>query len=194
MSKKDNIGLSLLFFTSLIVGIVLSGCGGSTGSATSDGTSPLVEASIYPAFVDENNNGVNDYIESQWHTGAGHNFVDKNGDGICDYAQDGSNTWHGPGFVDNDGDGICDYWDEDSKLYNQGGGIQFRDQNRNRINDSFEAQWYAGSRNFVDKNGDGICDYAQDGSNTWFGTGFVDNNGDGICDNWQPGGKGYGRR
>ena len=73
-------------------------------------------------FKDENNDGINDYVEKEWHAGNGHSFVDANGDGICDFAQDGSNTWHGPGFVDQNNDGICDYWENGGQGHGRHGG------------------------------------------------------------------------
>lgn len=171
------------------------------------------EEGVYPMYVDENGNEVNDYVEASSHdagtsdkvhsstsggmpTGpaeVGHAFVDENGDGICDYAQNGSATWHGPGFVDDNGNGICDYWDEASPRHRRHDGMQFRDQNGNEINDYFEGPTHQGARHaFVDENEDGICDRAQDGSPTWHGPNFVDENGDGRCDYWEPGGQGHG--
>ncbi len=178
----------------------LASCGDGT-------TSPdPVTGGVVPMYADDNGNGINDYFESAWHgvqfaaaeePGEGytwrHRFQDRNGDGICDRAQDGSPAWHGPGFVDADGDGICDYWDEDSPDCCTGEGLQYRDRNRNRVNDHFEARWHEGNAHgWVDADGDGICDRAQDGGPAWHGPGFVDGNGDGICDHWQAGGRGYG--
>lgn len=186
--------------------LVLTGC----DFAKDESASP---DDIYPMYVDDNGNGINDYVEASSHDGglpgkarssfpegvpmgpapAGHAFVDANGDGICDYAQNGSATWHGPGFVDENGNEICDYWDEASPRHRQHEGMQFQDQNQNQINDYFEAPTHRGPGHaFVDENGDGICDRAQDGSPTWHGPGFVDEDGDGWPDHWQPGGRGHG--
>jgi len=170
------------------------------------------EDSIYPMFVDQNSNGINDYVEQSTHESGpitadsanrimspsymgnpGHAFVDENGDGICDYAQDGSATWHGPGFVDENGNGICDYWDQSSARHQRQQGMRYRDDNNNNINDYVEQATHMGNgHEFVDENGDGICDYAQDGSATWHGPGFVDMDNDGTCDYWQNGGRGHG--
>lgn len=172
---------------------------------------------IYPMYVDNNENGVNDYVERTSHDSggaekarlsssknmpeklpmgratAGHAFVDENGDGICDYAQNGSVTWHGPGFVDENGNGICDYWDESSPRHHRHDGMQLQDHNQNRINDFFEEGTYRGpTHSFVDENGDGICDRAQDGSPTWHGPNFVDEDSNGRPDHWDPGGRGHG--
>jgi hypothetical protein len=172
---------------------------------------------IYPMYVDDNGNGVNDYVERSSHdsgeaqearpssseamhggvpmgpASSGHAFVDENGDGICDYAQNGSATWHGPGFVDENENGICDYWDETSPRHQRHNGMQFQDHNENRINDFFEEGTHRGpTHSFVDENGDGICDHAQDGSPTWHGPNFVDEDGDGRLDHWDPGGRGHG--
>jgi hypothetical protein len=158
-------------------------------------------------FVDDNGDGVNDFVAKTGHDAGtfldgdlavlqgsaprGHAFRDRNGDDICDHAQDGSVTWHGPGFVDEDGDGVCDWWDEDMPRCRETCGLRFRDRNRNQVNDHFEAQWHEGcGHGFVDENGDGICDRAQDGSPSWHGPGFQDNDGDGVCDHWGPGGDG----
>lgn len=176
----------------------------------SDETDPQSE--VYPMFVDDNGNGVNDYVEASTHesgpnngtvhsvgdrpkgpAGPGHAFVDANEDGICDYAQNGSATWHGPGFTDENGNGICDYWDESSPRHHRHEGMQFQDHNGNEINDHFERGTHEGNGHaFVDENGDGICDRAQDGSPTWHGPNFVDEDGDGRCDYWQAGGRGHG--
>lgn len=170
------------------------------------------ENPIYPMYVDQNNNGINDYVEESTHesgpttsatnnhilsshqTGMpGHAFVDENGDGICDYAQNGSPTWHGPGFTDENDNSICDYWDQSSPMHQHQQGMRYRDDNDNQINDYFEKDTHMGyGHDFVDENGDGICDYAQDGSATWHGPGFVDMDNDGICDYWQNGGRGHG--
>ncbi|HKJ33666.1 MAG TPA: hypothetical protein VKA34_17655 [Balneolales bacterium] len=171
------------------------------------------QSDVYPMYVDTNNNGINDYYEEFTHNTSqpkvvstaqighmaqgpasyNHPFTDLNGDGICDYAQNGSNTWHGPGFLDNDEDGYCDYWESNSSMQNRQGGMWFKDENHNQINDYFEQAWHDGHGHpFVDTNGDGICDYAQNGSDTWHGPGFIDENNDGICDHWENGGRGYG--
>lgn len=168
---------------------------------------------VYPMYVDDNGNGVNDYVERATHDSGGaekarssssehmsmgpaspgHAFVDEDGDGICDYAQNGSATWHGPGFVDENGNGICDYWDEASPRHRRHDGMRFQDHNENRINDFFEEGTHRGpTHSFVDENGDGICDRAQDGSPTWHGPNFVDEDNNGRCDYWQPGGRGHG--
>jgi len=169
---------------------------------------------IYPMYVDNNTNGINDYFEAFDHNTTAppkiasisqnghmmygpapynHPFTDDNGDGICDYAQNGSNTWHGPGFLDSDNDGYCDYWEANSPMHNRQGGMYYRDENNNQINDYMEKEWHEGyTHEFTDNNGDGICDYAQDGSDTWHGPGFVDTNNDGICDYWEDGGRGHG--
>lgn len=170
------------------------------------------EDSIYPMFVDQNSNRINDYLEQSTHESGpvtngsanqimspsymgnpGHAFIDENGDGICDYAQNGSATWHGPGFIDENGNGICDYWDQSSALHQRQQGMRYRDDNGNNINDYVEQSTHMGNgHDFVDENGDGICDYAQDGSPTWHGPGFVDIDNDGTCDYWQNGGRGHG--
>ena len=174
---------------------------------------------VYPMYVDDNGNGVNDYVERSSHdsggtetarsfssedgprgmpmgpASSGHAFVDENGDGICDYAQNGSATWHGPGFTDENDNGICDYWDESSPRHHRHDGMQFQDHNENRVNDFFEEGTHRGpAHSFVDENGDGICDLAQDGSPTWHGPNFVDEDGDGRPDHWEPGGRGHGGR
>lgn len=196
----------------LVAGALLFGCDVFGDEETSQ------QDAVYPAYVDEDGNGINDYVEASGHdpgpsstTGSshglssgempkgpappGHAFVDENEDGICDYAQNGSATWHGPGFVDENGNGICDYWDEASPRHRRHEGMRFRDENGNQINDHFEQPTHQGPRHdFVDEDGDGICDRAQDGSPTWHGPNFVDEDGDGRCDYWEPGGRGHGGR
>ncbi|NQU64659.1 MAG: hypothetical protein HQ517_10310 [SAR324 cluster bacterium] len=169
---------------------------------------------VYPQYLDDNSNGINDYVEKDTHLAGyslarldnatestnqttaaiqGHEFVDNDGDGICDYAEDGSPTWHGPGFVDEDEDGVCDFWDENSSVFNHHEGLRYQDSNGNGINDYVEENTHESSgHDFIDKNGDRICDEAQNGSSTWHGPGFMDDDHDGICDHWQPGGHGYG--
>lgn len=111
----------------LVAGALLSGCDVFGDEDTS-------QDAVYPMYVDENGNGINDYVEVSGHDSGpstatrfseglssgempkgpvppGHAFVDENEDGICDYAQNGSATWHGPNFVDEDGDGQRDYWE-----------------------------------------------------------------------------------
>jgi len=41
--------------------------------------------------------------------GYGQNFVDKNNDGICDHLQSGTVVGHGPNFIDANNNGICDH-------------------------------------------------------------------------------------
>jgi len=197
---KSTIYYTLFVFTLFLV----SGC---------HTTNTQNEESIYPMYVDQNNNNINDYVEqsthesgpvtststnnhilSNHHTGMpGHAFVDQNGDGICDYAQNGSPTWHGPGFTDENNNGLCDYWDQSSSMHQHQQGMRYQDTNGNQINDYFEKDTHMGNgHDFVDENGDGICDYAQDGSATWHGPGFVDMDHDGTCDYWQNGGRGHG--
>lgn len=173
------------------------------------------EGAVYPIYLDENSNGINDYVEQSTHDpgstvisknisnslmqdqhfgGRGHDFIDQNGDGICDFAQNGSPTWHGPGFVDDNNNGICDYWDSSQAMHQRHAGMRFHDENGNHINDYFERETHMGpGHDFVDQDGDGICDYSQDGSPTWHGPGFTDANQDGICDYWEEGGRGHGR-
>ncbi|MFH2131860.1 MAG: hypothetical protein ABIK68_15915 [bacterium] len=121
--KTLNTVAILIFFMS----IVFLGCKDSSETRVDSGTTRSFD--VYPMVVDENNNGINDYVEKDTHMAevdasvsvagyspaanlAGqHEFIDTNGDGICDHAQDGSHTWHGPGFVDEDGKGICDYYE-----------------------------------------------------------------------------------
>lgn len=198
--KTMKIGILLIFPL-----LLLGSCNNSAS---------VEEDNIFPVYVDADENGVNDYVESPAHVadaapvspgsssdypkgraGQGHGFVDTDGDGICDYAQNGSNTWHGPGFVDGNGNGVCDYWDEDHPMHGSHDGMRYRDQNHNRVNDYMEPQFHmGGNHQFLDENGDGICDYAQDGSPSWHGPNFVDNNNDGVCDYWQRGGRGHGGR
>jgi hypothetical protein len=160
-------------------------------------TGPSGEADVYPRYIDANSDQVNDDVEAGTHdpgTPGGHSFIDANGDGVCDYAQNGSATWHGPGFVDEDGNGICDRWESGSPMRNQSGGLEYRDDNHNGVNDYVESFHHGQvGHAFVDSNGDGICDLAQNGSPTWHGPGYVDANGDGVPDTWQPGGMGYGQ-
>ncbi|MEX0770476.1 MAG: hypothetical protein WD035_07080 [Balneolaceae bacterium] len=173
------------------------------------------EDAVYPMYLDENNNGINDYVEPSTHDAGlmvssksiesqllqdqyfgqrGHNFIDQNEDGICDYAQNGSPTWHGPGFVDDNNNGICDYWDSSLDMHRRHEGMRYLDENGNHINDYFEEGTHLGpGHNFVDQNGDGICDYAQDGRPTWHGPGFTDGNNNGMSDHWEQGGRGHGR-
>lgn len=189
------IGLSILFLS--------SGCNTSTESEEQD--------SVFPMYVDDNTNDINDYIEQDTHepgpespdatTGLssnpegapGHSFIDSDNDGICDFAQDGSPTWHGPGFVDDNDNGICDYWDESHPKQKRHEGMRFHDTNGNHVNDYFEEETHrSGDHNFVDQDEDGICDLAQDGSPSWHGPGFADGNHNGMSDHWEKGGRGHG--
>lgn len=198
---KKSIATLIVTFSMVLV----SACSDRLPTSGSEGS-----GEVLPMFVDDNGNGINDFVEQSSHDPGsavtssvsanglesgtyGHGFVDSNGDGICDFAQDGSNTWHGPGFTDEDGDGVCDYWQDGSYRFNSHSGLQYRDTDRNRINDTFELRWHEGyGHDFRDTNGDGICDYGQDGGSTWHGPGFEDADNDGTCDHWQPGGNGYG--
>lgn len=188
-----------------VLPLLLAGCQTST--------EPDLTEEVYPMYVDNNGNDINDYVEQETHEpapenssaktdfpatshgGPGHSFVDANDDGICDYAQDGSPTWHGPGFVDKNDNGICDYWDESHSMHNRHAGMHYIDENDNHINDHFEkATHRSKGHNFRDRNEDGICDFAQDGSPSWHGPGFVDDNGNGMSDHWESGGRGHGGR
>lgn len=170
------------------------------------------EESVYPMYLDENHNKINDYVEQISHESGvatatdenrimrtpeigepGHAFADENGDGICDYAQNGSPTWHGPGFIDENNNGMCDYWDQSSSMHQRHEGMKYHDENRNLINDYFENETHmSNGHNFIDEDEDGICDYAQDGSPIWHGPGFEDANQNGICDFWEESGRGHG--
>lgn len=211
---KKTLTLAALGLTLAFSMWALGACGSSDGTTPADsGGNGEQQEAVYPMFADDNANQVNDYFEAATHdpgsssitrdtsparasgpAASGHMFTDSDGDGVCDYAQNGSNTWHGPGFEDENANGICDYWEEGTGHYNQGGGMMFRDQNRNMVNDYFEAQWHsAAGHGFTDSDGDGICDFAQDGTaGIWHGPGFVDDDGDGVCDFWQEGGRGHG--
>ena len=148
---------------------------------------------IFPMFVDENENQVNDYYEFETHQGVNHSFIDLNNDDLCDYAQDGSSTWHGPGFVDTNKNEICDFWDTDQSIHMTHEGMRFHDSNENGVNDYFEEFDHSSDTHFFeDLNTDNICDRAQDGSPTWHGPGFVDTNKNGISDHWDEGGRGHG--
>jgi hypothetical protein len=183
---------TLLVGPGLLFVAFLASCSGGSSP-----TGPSGESDVYPRYVDANGDRVNDYAQPGTHdpgTPGGHAFVDANRDGVCDYAQNGSATWHGPGFVDADGNGICDRWESGSPMHNQSGGLAYRDDNRNRVNDYVEAYRHGQvGHPFVDSNGDGICDLGQNGSPTWHGPDYVDANGDGVPDTWQPGGMGYGQ-
>jgi len=186
----------------LAIGLALMpACGSSTTTAADTSTS-----AIYPMFLDDNNDGINDYYQSATHDpgsagarmsgigGAAHDFVDNDGDGICDYAQNGSPTWHGPGWVDADNNGVCDYWQESHAQYGMNGGMTYRDMNLNGINDYMELFAHQGyGHDYVDLDGDGICDYAQNGETQgWHGPNWVDDDGNGMADYWQAGGRGHG--
>jgi hypothetical protein len=191
-----------LFVAILLGSFLLLGCETST--------EPEEPEAVYPAYIDSNSNGVNDYVEEGTHQsgptntssvatrssvearGPGHSFVDENNDGICDYAQDGSSTWHGPGFIDNNNNGVSDYWDESHPMHQRHEGMRFHDENENHINDYMEEQTHWGEHEFIDENQDGICDRAQDGSPTWHGPGFEDSNNNGMSDHWEEGGRGHG--
>ena len=195
-----------IYFVLITAFLLFSSCG-TTDSQQED--------AIYPMYVDENSNGINDYVEQLTHEAGsipnsnrndatlmkgqhfgerGHDFIDQDSDGICDYAQNGSPTWHGPGFVDDNNNGICDYWDSSHAMHRSHEGMRFHDENNNQVNDYFESETHRGpGHNFKDEDADGICDYAQDGSPTWHGPGFTDANQNGTCDYWEEGGRGHGR-
>lgn len=169
-----SLNVYLVFITALLL---FSSCG------TTD--TQQEEDRVYPVYVDENSNGINDYVEQSTHESGviatsenkdrtlkqgqhfgerGHNFIDQDGDGICDYAQNGSPTWHGPGFVDDNDNGVCDYWDSSLAMHRRHEGMRFHDENDNNVNDYFEKETHVGpGHNFVDQNGDGICDYWEEG-------------------------------
>lgn len=189
----------LFFLVALTILFLSSGC-----TTTIE---PEDAESVFPMYIDNNRNGINDYMEQETHdpgsdspgatsaAGAapGHSFIDSDEDGICDYAQDGSPTWHGPGFVDNNNNGICDYWDESHPMHSRHEGMRFHDENGNHVNDYFEeATHRSGGHNFIDQDEDGICDFAQDGSPSWHGPGFIDGNRNGMHDHWERGGRGHG--
>ncbi len=195
-----NLNIYFVFITALLL---LSSCVNRQEKDT-----------VYPLYLDENNNNINDYVEQPTHEAGSitiskinditlmqgqhfgersHNFIDQNDDSICDYAQNGSPTWHGTGFIDSNQNGICDYWDSSLAMHQRHEGMRFHDENINDINDYFERETHVGNgHDFVDQNGDEICDYAQDGSPTWHGPGFTDSNQNGICDYWEEGGRGHG--
>lgn len=196
---------SIIFFTLIVLGLLIFW--------SCESTAPEEAEPVFPMFVDNNANGINDYTEqathepgpgsvsskssldkgSNSHGEPGHSFIDGNNDGICDYAQDGSPSWHGPGFIDGNDNGICDYWDESHPMHSQHEGMRFHDENENHVNDYFEEEMHWGEgHDFVDENGDGICDFAQDGSPTWHGPGFVDSNQNGMIDHWESRGRGHG--
>lgn len=196
-----NAYLFILVVLSIV--LLISGCKTST--------EPEEPASVFPMYIDNNSNDINDYVEQETHDpGAenpttttdssptpggtpGHYFTDSDDDGICDYAQDGSPTWHGPGFIDDNDNGICDYWDESHPMNSRHEGMRFHDENGNHINDYFEEETHRSeNHDFVDENDDGICDYGQDGSPSWHGPGFVDGNNNGMSDHWENGGRGHG--
>jgi hypothetical protein len=143
---------------------------------------------IYPMFVDNNSNNINDYVEQTTHEPGPGTVSSKS-------STDNGNSHGEPGhsFTDDNEDGICDYWDESHSMHSRHEGMRFHDENENHINDYFEEEmhWGAGHK-FIDADGDGICDLAQDGSPTWHGPGFVDMNVNGMSDHWENGGRGHG--
>lgn len=198
--------ITILITIIALVNLLLLGCDMMQASEK--------ENPVYPMYVDDNNDGINDYTQESTHfpgddsqaflnltkssavsntSSDGHEFRDDNNDGICDYAQDGSSHWHGPGFIDENSNGICDYWEPGTMMHNHQRGVMYVDKNNNSINDYFEMDAHVGNaHNFIDTNSDGICDRAQDGSNSWHGPGFVDSDDNGVCDYWQPGNMGNG--
>lgn len=132
----------LFILVALSTILLISGCNTSTQPEEPD--------PIFPMYVDDNGNDINDYVEQGTHepgpdistattgtpSGApGHSFIDSDDDGICDYAQDGSPTWHGPGFIDNNDNGICDYAQDGSPSWH---GPGFVDGNHNGMSDHWE--------------------------------------------------------
>jgi hypothetical protein len=181
-------------------GLLLAGC------MVDDPENPI---SVYPMYVDDNSDNINDFVQQPTHQSgdavsaintspmgqrfaiSGHAFHDADEDGICDYAQNGGPTWHGPGYVDENNNGFCDYWDTAHAMHNRHQGMRYQDLDGNGINDHLEERTHWGNgHDFVDENGDGICDLGQDGSPTWHGPGFMDDDGNGICDQWEEGGMG----
>ncbi len=151
----------------------------------------------FQGFIDEDGNGLNDYLE------------DTDGDGLVNAhdpdsplyrGEAGSGLGRGLGFIDedgngindnledSDGDGVINAHDPDSPLYRAPGtrmgfgrGLGFVDEDGNGINDNLE-----------DSDGDGVINahdpdsplYRAPGTRMGFGRGlgFVDENGDGLND------------
>jgi len=197
-----------------VLTLVLAGFSALVISGYGNGVAAMHAKTVYPMYLDNNKNQVNDYVEQTTHdagrvNGAfdqeheydgeeemapqGHPFVDDNSDGVCDYAQDGSNTWHGPGFRDKNGNGVSDWWDEMHPIHARHEGMRYHDHDQNGINDYFQEPWHMGpGHDFTDTNKDGICDYAQDGGPNWHGPGYMDFNHNGMHDDWERGGRGHG--
>jgi hypothetical protein len=129
-------------------------------------------SAAYPMFLDNNNNGINDYMEKDTHF----SVSDGNGiwkyEGIAYYTMAAQSSRHS----------------DDSHH----GTVQTTVSNdtvqQATVSDSYSVTMHqgTGSHNhaFTDLNGDGVCDYGQNGSGTWHGPGFTDANNNGLCDYW----------
>ena len=145
------------------------------------------EASVFPMYIDDNGNGINDYVEKTTH------FSGADGPALSKRRGETATYPDGHDFTDENGDGICDYWESGNMMHNRNNGMRFIDENHNAINDYVERSTHnGGGHDFIDENGDGICDFAQDGSSSWHGPGYTDTDHNGVCDAWQPGHMGYG--
>jgi hypothetical protein len=113
--KLSNI-FKLILISSILFGILIFGSCRSTA--------PEEAVPIYPMFVDNNANNINDYAEQATHDSGPVEASSKNS-GDEDYNPDGE---PGHAFTDTDSDGICDYWDQAHPMHSRHEGMRFHDE------------------------------------------------------------------
>ena len=135
-------------------------------------------SAAYPMFLDDNNNGINDYIEKDTHF----SVSDGNGiwkyENIAYYAMAAQSSRHSDSHHDANGTV------QQTTVSN--GTTQQAAVSNDAVQLNGMIQQGTGLHNhaFADLNGDGVCDYGQNGSGTWHGPGFTDANNNGLCDYW----------
>ncbi|OQY59105.1 MAG: hypothetical protein B6245_08360 [Desulfobacteraceae bacterium 4572_88] len=161
-----------------------------------DAESPSVTA-VYPMWLDNNTNGINDYVEFETHfSGSGNNsrsqrIVDESGSHHGGgYALETGAGFYNHGFTDLNGDSICDYAQNGTGTWH---GPGFVDTDNDEICDYWDADAPLYSRNegiwFEDQDGNMINDFFEAQWHQGNGHGFTDLDGDGICDYAQDGSK-----
>ena len=153
------------------------------------------DSAVYPMFVDDNGNGINDYLERDTHFSGSESstssrssrepVMQSNGSG---YALQQGIALYGHAFTDLNGDGVCDYGQNGSGTWH---GPGFTDGDGNGVCDYWDADSSLYNHHhgmfFQDQNLNMTNDYYESQWHDAYNHSFTDTDRDGVCDYAQDG-------
>ncbi len=156
------------------------------------------DSDVYPMLVDNDNNGINDYVEETTHfsgTASGRSSGNHGDVELRHGTQPDNQYWvqeaglYNHAFTDLNEDGICDYSQNGSNTWH---GPGFMDEDSDGVcdywdDDAPKYNMHEGVR-FHDQDGNMVNDAYEAQWHLGNGHGFTDADGDGICDYAQDGG------